>query len=131
MTEQVATPVYTPRRDTNLVVASGRLGKDPENRFTPSGKKVTKFSLAIQDAWSDQNGERQGHTNWMFVECWGNLADTVEQYLSKGRKVLVEGRIRVTQNEGRYYTSIVASSISFLDAPKEGQAQAEEEEIPF
>ena len=103
----------------NKVILVGNLGKDPEVRFTPSGRAVAKFSLATSEAWSDQAGKKQERTEWHNVVVWGKQAESCGQYLSKGRQVFVEGAIRsrsYDDKEGnkRYITEIVAQRIQFL-----------------
>jgi len=134
----------------NKVQIVGHLGKDPEMRYTPSGKPVTTFSIAVSRAWSSADGERHNETEWFSVVAWSNLAETCKQYLSKGQRVYVEGRLQTRRwddKEGQKHTSveIVASEMIMLDrkdstnnqsqeaeANSEGGASAaSEEEFPF
>ena len=78
----------------NKVILIGRLGKDPEMRFTPSGKAVTNFTLATNENWTDQSGERQERTEWHRIVTWGKLAENCAKLLSKGKQVYVEGRLQ-------------------------------------
>jgi single-strand DNA-binding protein len=74
-------------------IVVGYLGRDPEQRFTPSGQSVTNFSVATSRSWTDAAGEKQEKTTWFKVTTWGKLSELCAQYLSKGRMVLVEGEI--------------------------------------
>ena len=101
------------------VILVGNLGKDPEVRFTPSGRAVAKFPLATTDSWTDQENSRQERTEWHNVVVWGKQAESCGQYLAKGRQVYVEGAIRsrsYDDKEGnkRYITEVVAQRIQFL-----------------
>jgi len=78
----------------------GRLGRDPEMRYLPSGEPVTTFSVATDRAWNDKNGQRQKETTWFRITVFGKQAEIVNQYLSKGRMVLVEGRLRPDPKTG-------------------------------
>jgi single-strand DNA-binding protein len=97
----------------------GNLGKDPELRFTPSGRAVARFPLATSEQWTDQSGQRQDRTEWHNVVVWGKQAESCGQYLAKGRQVFVEGSVRSRQyddKEGqkRYITEIIAQRVQFL-----------------
>src|SRR5215470_7748818 len=81
------------RAVVNKAIIVGNLGRDPEVRFTPSGRAVAKFSVATTERWTDQQGQRQEKTEWHNIVVWGKQAETCGQYLSKGRQVYVEGRI--------------------------------------
>jgi single-strand DNA-binding protein len=103
----------------NKVILVGNLGKDPEVRFTPSGRAVAKFSLATTDSWTDQESAKQERTEWHNIVVWGKQAELCGQYLSKGRQAYIEGAIRsrsYDDKEGnkRYITEIVAQRIQFL-----------------
>ena len=105
----------------HTIVIAGNLGKDPEMRYTPSGKAVTSFSVAVQDGWGDNK-----RTIWFRVSAWDKQAETCNQYLKKGSKVLVEGRLqadengspRVWESNGRHGASfeISASTVRFLSS---------------
>ncbi len=121
----------------NRVQLIGRLGKDPEGRFTPSGKKVTHFSLAVSNRWKAADGSTKEATEWVNVEAWARLAEICEQYLHKGSLVYVEGRLKTDRyedkgGETKYYTKVVALSMQMLDkkAGEEPAAEAPEEEEP-
>jgi single-strand DNA-binding protein len=103
----------------NKVILIGRLGKDPEMRFTPNGKAVTNFTMATSEIWSDQNGEKQERTEWHRVVTWGKLAENCAKLLSKGKQVYVEGRIQTRQwddkdGNKRYTTEIIANQMQIL-----------------
>ena len=77
----------------NRVILAGNLGRDPEMRYTPSGQAVANLSVATNEKWKDKDGNNQERTVWWRVAVWGKQAETCNQYLSKGRQVLVEGRM--------------------------------------
>ncbi len=79
----------------NRAILVGRLGRDPEMRHTTSGTPVVNFSVATDESWKDQNGERQRRTEWHNIVVWSKLAEICNQYLTKGRLVYIEGRIHV------------------------------------
>lgn len=103
----------------NRVQLIGRLGRDPESRFTPSGKQVCSFSMAVNRTWRDREGKAREETDWFNVDAWGRLGEVCQQYLSKGRLVYIEGRLRTDQyeqeGETRYFTRVVASQMQMLD----------------
>ena len=104
----------------NKVQIIGRLGQDPEMRFTANGRAISTFSVAVNRSYSTQEGERREETEWVRVVAWARLAEQVSQYLSKGRQVYVEGRLQTRQwedKEGqrRYMTEVVAQDVQFLD----------------
>jgi single-strand DNA-binding protein len=106
----------------NKAILVGRLGKDPETRFTPSGQGVCNFSLATDETFKDKNGERQKRTEWHRIVVWGKLAEICQQYLKKGTMVYVEGRIQSrswddkTTGQKRYSTDIVANVMRMLSS---------------
>ena len=109
----------------NKVLLIGRLGKDPEVRYTPEGSPVASFSLATSENWTDKNGTRQERTEWHNIVVWNKLADICKQFLSKGRQVYVEGRIQTreyTDREGvkRRITEIIASQMVMLGSRPQG-----------
>jgi single-strand DNA-binding protein len=113
----------------NKVILVGNLGKDPEVRFTPSGRAVAKFSLATTDSWTDQESAKQERTEWHNIVVWGKQAELCGQYLSKGRQAYIEGAIRsrsYDDKEGnkRYITEIVAQRIQFLGGGGGGRGAA-------
>lgn len=83
----------------NKVILIGRLGKDPEVKYTPSGTAVAKFSLATDDVFKDRSGEQKKHTEWHNIVVWDKLAEICRQYLTKGKQVYIEGTIRSRQWE--------------------------------
>lgn len=118
----------------------GNLGADPELRYTPSGRPVATFRIATTDVWTDANGERQERTEWHRIVTWDRLAEICGEYLRKGSKVYIEGRIqtRVWEDQNgvqRYTTEIVARDMRMLDTkpsvPEEPPPIEEEEDLPF
>ena len=103
----------------NRVQLIGRLGRDPESKFTPTGKKVAHFSIAVSNRWKDREGEIRESTEWVNVEAWERLGETCQEYLQKGSLVYVEGRLKTDkyedQGETRYFTKVVAQTVQFLD----------------
>jgi single-strand DNA-binding protein len=99
----------------------GNLGRDPEMRFMPSGGAVTSFSVAVTRSWKNAEGVNQDETEWFNVEAFNRLAEIANEYLSKGRKVYVEGRLRTrswddkTTGEKKYRTEVVANDIQFIE----------------
>lgn len=83
----------------NKVMLIGRLGKDPEVKYTPSGTPVAKFTLATDDVFKDRNGEQQRRTEWHTIVAWSRLAEICGEYLTKGKQVYIEGSIRSRQWE--------------------------------
>jgi single-strand DNA-binding protein len=119
----------------NRVQLIGRLGKDPESHYTPSGKLVTKFSVAVGHRWKTSEGETKEATEWFNVETWGRLAEVCQQYLGKGSLVFVEGRQQTDRyeqgGETRYYTRVVANQMQMLDRRPEEDEPAAEMEDPI
>ena len=104
----------------NKCLIIGNLGRDPEMRYTPSGQAVTQFTVAVNRNYKDSQGERQEETEWFRVVAWGQQAEFAAEYLRKGQKVFVEGRIQTRQWEGqdgqkRYTTELVANTIQNLE----------------
>ena len=104
----------------NRVQLIGRLGKDPEGKFTPTGKQVTHFSVAVSERWKNRDGENKEYTEWINVEAWARLGEVCTQYLRKGSLVYVEGRLKtdkyVEERETKYFTKVVAQMVQFLDS---------------
>ncbi|MFL5812765.1 MAG: single-stranded DNA-binding protein [Bdellovibrionia bacterium] len=103
----------------NKVILVGRLGQNPEVRYTPSGAAVANFSVATNESWSDKNGQKQERTEWHKVVVWGKLAELCNQFLAKGRQVYLEGRLQTRQwqdkdGQTKYTTEIQAQTIQFL-----------------
>ena len=113
----------------NKVILVGRLGRDPELRYTPDGTAVANFSVATSDEWKDRNtGEKRERTEWHRIVAWRRLAEICGEYLSKGREVYIEGSLQTrewTDKEGqkRYTTEILARDMQML-GPKPGGAGA-------
>ena len=109
----------------NKAMVIGNLGEDPEMRYTQSGQAVVNFSVATNRRWTDSNGEQQEETDWHRIVAWGKQAESVDEYLSKGSSVYVEGRMQTRSyedNDGvtRYVTEIVAMLVQFLDRRNSG-----------
>lgn len=140
----------------NKVLLIGRLGNNPEIRFTNTGTAVANFNLATSENWNDKSGQRQERTEWHRVVVWGKLAELCEKYLSKGRQCFVEGRLQTRSwddkdGNKRYTTEIVATTVQFLggpsaqthavagesagsemgEAPQASESSFTEDEIPF
>ena len=109
--------------DLNRATILGRLTRDPELRSTTSGKTVATLSVATNRVWSDQSGQKQEQSEFHNCVLWGKLADIAGQYLSKGRRVYVEGRIQTrdwvgTDGVKKYRTELVADNLIMLDGPR-------------
>ena len=102
----------------NRVQLIGNLGKDPESKFTPTGKKVAHFSLAVSQRWKT-GAETKEYTEWVNIEAWGRLGEVCQEYLKKGSLVYIEGRLKTEKyedkGETKYFTKVVALSLQFLD----------------
>src|SRR5512136_2046009 len=106
-------------RGLNKVMIIGQLGRDPEMRYTPSGRPVTSFSVATTRSWTSSDGDRREETEWFNVVAWGNLAEICKQYLHKGPPVYVEGRLQTRgwdDQEGKkhFRTELVANEMIIL-----------------
>lgn len=116
----------------NKVILIGRLGREPETRFTGSGKAVCNFSIATDETFNDTSGERQKRTEWHKIVVWGKQAEIAQQYLHKGSLVFIEGKIqsREWEKEGERKTSfeIVAQNFRMLDSRGSGGGNSEERE---
>ncbi len=120
-------------RGLNKVMIIGHLGKDPEMRYTPSGRPVTTFTLAVSRQWNSADGERHTETEWFNIVAWGNLAEICKQYLVKGQQVYIEGRLQTRRwddKEGQKHTSVevVASEMMMLGDRRDVYSQAQESE---
>src|SRR5215469_11166210 len=109
----------SPPMSVNKVILVGRLGRDPETRFTTGGQAVANFSVATDESYKDRNGERQKRTEWHKIVVWGKQAEIAQQYLKKGSLVFIEGRIQSRDwqdKEGQKRTSfeIVANNFRML-----------------
>ncbi len=104
----------------NKVMIIGNLGTDPEMRYTANGNAVTTFRVACTRSFSGPDGERKEETEWFTVVTWNKLAETCSQYLQKGRRAYIEGRLQTRSWEGpdgqrKYRTEVIAQTVLFLD----------------
>ncbi len=124
----------------NKIMVIGNVGTDPEMRFTPNGNPVTSFRIATNRNYTTSDGERRQDTDWFDVVAWNRLAETCNQYLTKGQRAYVEGRLRTRNWEGQdgqrhTRVEIVANSVLFLDKrpvgnlPEVGSEPAGDEDI--
>ncbi len=116
--------------DLNRATILGRLTRDPEVKSTPSGQSVANIGVATSRVWKDASGTRQERPEYHNVVLWGKLADIAGQYLGKGRRVYLEGRLETrdwTGQDGvkRYRTEIIAENLIMLDAPRGGAPSGE------
>jgi single-strand DNA-binding protein len=128
-------------RGLNKVMIIGHLGRDPEMRYTPSGRPVTTFSVATSRSWHSADGERHEETEWFNVVAWGSLAEICNQYLHKGQQVYIEGRLQTrrwedTEGNKHFTTELVAKEMIMLGERREISSTyvskpGEEEEFPF
>jgi len=137
-------------RGLNKVMIIGHLGRDPEMRYTPSGRPVTTFSVAVSRTWNTVDGERHSETEWFNIVAWGNLAEICKQYLYKGQQVYIEGRLQTRHwedKEGQKRTSVevVANEMMMLgdrrdkndtdgstaDETEPAGSESDEDEFPF
>lgn len=129
-------------RGLNKLMIIGHLGRDPEMRFTPSGRPVTTFSVATTRSWHSADGERHEETEWFNVVAWGSLAEICNQHLRKGQQVYVEGRLQTRRWEDsdgnkHYTTELVAKEMIILGERRESYSAddhdepTEGEELPF
>ncbi|MBS3751983.1 MAG: single-stranded DNA-binding protein [Anaerolineales bacterium] len=128
-------------RSLNKVMIIGNLGREPEMRYTPSGKPLTKFRVATNRRWTTPDGEEQTETEWFNVVTWGKLAEICNQYLTKGERVYIEGRLHTrhwTDEDGNHQsaTEVVAQEMIMLGSPSQTDDQKtenirEEDEFPF
>lgn len=113
--------MYDAKGTINKVIIIGRLGADPEVRYTPAGSTVANFRLATDTNWKDKDGTKKEETAWHRIVAWNKLAEIVKEYIKKGHRVYVEGRIRTRSWEDqngqtRYMTEIVANQIQMLES---------------
>jgi single-strand DNA-binding protein len=133
-------------RGLNKVMIIGNLGKEPELRYTPSGRPVTTFSVAVSRTWKGTNGEHRSETEWFKIVAWGKLAEICKEYLNKGQQVYIEGRLQTRRwedKEGQQRTTaeVVANEMTMLgdrrdkdqdnSAPVEMPPDIDEDEFPF
>ncbi|MFT5090579.1 MAG: single-strand DNA-binding protein, partial [Planctomycetota bacterium] len=112
-------------RGVNKVILIGNLGGDPEVRFTPDGTAVANFSLATSESWKDRSGERQERTEWHRLVLWRQLAEIAKNYLRKGSKIYVEGKLQTRSwddqsGQKRYTTEVVVNEMEMLDSREGG-----------
>ena len=117
----------------NKVILIGNIGSDPEVKTTPSGVQVANFSLATTESWTDKSGERQERAEWHRIVLWRRLAEVAGQYLKKGSKIYIEGKLQTRSWEDqngqkRYTTEVVANSMEMLDG---GQAAVAEVDMAY
>ncbi len=118
-------------KSVNKVILLGNLGKDPEVKYTPSGVPVAKFSLATNERYKDKGGEWQERTEWHNIVAWQRLAEIVGEYVKKGSKIYIEGRLQTSSwedkqsGEKKYKTEIVASDLVLLSGRGEGGGDQE------
>jgi len=109
----------------NHVQLIGRLGKDPESKYTATGKGVTDFPIAVSNRWKTREGETRESTEWVNIETWEGLAEICHEYLAKGSLVYVEGRLKTDRYEDngeiKYFTKVVAQNVQFLDGRTGGR----------
>lgn len=118
----------------NKVMIIGNVGQDPEMRFTPNGNPVVTFSVAVNRKYTDSSGEKREETEWFNVVAWNKLAESCNQFLAKGKRAYVEGRLQTRTWEGqdgqkRSRVEIVANRVLFLDRGGMGAAVAEENKV--
>jgi single-strand DNA-binding protein len=118
-------------RGLNKVLLIGRLGRDPEMRYTPTGRPVTTFSVGTSRSWNTAEGERRTETEWFNIVAWSNLAEICKQYLIKDRLVYIEGRLQTRHwedQEGNKHSAIeiVANEMIMLDDRREAAASEAE-----
>jgi single-strand DNA-binding protein len=118
-------------KSVNKVILVGNLGKDPEVKYTPNGVPVAKFSLATNERYKDKSGEWQDRTEWHNIVAWQRLAEIVGEYVKKGSKIYIEGRLQTSSwedkqsGEKKYRTEIVASDMVLLSGRGEGGGEHE------
>jgi single-strand DNA-binding protein len=144
-------------KDLNKVLIIGRLGKDPEMRYTPGGSPVATFSVAAGRQWKDGNGDAHEETEWFNVVTWNKLAEICNEHLRKSSRVYIEGRLQTRQwqdqdGQSHYRTEVIASDMIMLDnrsareqgpfdeqdnqrhiprSPQRGSLDIGDEDIPF
>ena len=106
-------------RSVNKAILVGNLGRDAELRYTPGGAAVATLNLATTEVWNDKGGQRQEKTEWHRVVLWGKTAESLNEYLTKGKQIYIEGRLQTRQwddkdGNKRYTTEVVASTVQFL-----------------
>ncbi len=133
----------------NKILVIGNLGRDPEMRYTPNGQAVTNFTVATNRRYTTSEGEQKEETEWFRISVWGRQAETCNQYLTKGQKVYVEGRLKsrsyeTRDGQTRFENEIFATDVRFLSAagsraddfsqdsePTGGGAGVDADDLPF
>jgi single-strand DNA-binding protein len=136
----------------NKAILIGNLGKDPELRYTPSGRAVASFSLATTERWTGQDGQKSESTTWHNIVAWGKQAEVIKEYLHKGRQVYIEGRIAnrsYDDKDGnkRYVSEVVVQNFQFIGnraeaggsaapepsaaPPEDGKSDSGDDDLPF
>ncbi len=123
------------RGTVNKVILVGRLGADPQLRYTPSGKATANFNVATNYVWKDQDGNQQDRTNWHRVTAWGKLAEVMGEWLKKGSYVYLEGRLQTRSYEDtngvkKWITEVVATDMEMLGKKAEGTGTQAGDESP-
>jgi single-strand DNA-binding protein len=114
----------------NKVILLGRLGQDPESRHVNSGEMVCSFSIATSDSWKDKDNQKQEKTEWHRIVCWRKTAELASKYLTKGRQVMIEGKLK-TRNYDKdgtkvYVTEIIANNLVFVGEKTSSSEQPQE-----
>lgn len=122
-------------RSLNLMQAIGNVGQDPQVRYTQAGMAVATFSLACNESWKDESGEKQEKTEWLRCTAWGKLAEIVNEFVKKGASLYISGRLSTrkwTDKQGveRYTTEVVVSQMLMLDKAGSGGYQPRDEDAP-
>jgi single-strand DNA-binding protein len=122
-------------RGLNKVMIIGRLGQDPEMRYTPSGRPLTKFQLAANRSWTTADGEKKTETEWFNIVAWGKLAEICNQYLKKGQQVYIEGRLhtrRWQDDDGANHSSVevITQEMIMLDGRAGDENDPESDDMP-
>lgn len=115
----------------NKVIILGRLGQDPELKYTPGGMAVCNFTVATSESWADKAGQKQERTEWHRIVVWGKLAELCNQYLTKGRQAFIEGGLQTRSwddksGQKRYTTEIVAKTVQFIGGAAAGAGAGKE-----
>lgn len=118
----------------NKVQLIGNIGKDPEIRFVPNGKQVAKFSMAVNRSFKNKAGESIDDTQWFNIEAWSGLAKVINEHLTQGDRVYIEGRLKTEKydknGETKYFTKVVAQQMIMLGKSRSNESSPEED-IPF
>jgi single-strand DNA-binding protein len=120
----------------NNAILLGNLGKDPELRYTPSGKAVATFSLATSERWTGQDGQKNESTTWHNIVAWGKQAEVMKEYLRKGQQVFIEGRIENRSYDKKdgsgkgYISEVVVQNFSFVGSKGDSGSRAASDDVP-